>query len=252
MIEWGGQLQSIAPFSSRIVTTSGWLYLAHKWYNDKERWEPLHFCQAQCSVSKSIPVVDVPPSLDQNLLFTLSELPQIMCLGWSLEEGCSKPPMTKPHTIWNILSIENINILSDPPGCKEERSAAVSKVKQTWDWETQKASKQNCVEKHWHWHWHLSSCSILAPAFKSAATVPVWLFFTAQSNAVYPHLEDDEIMGTVSCSVSHVLVLDVGTGRNQGKRCVRVTPRGGFLSFVRGECDRWDWGLWVLYCLGSK
>ena len=181
-------------------------------------------------------------------------------------------------------------ILSDPPGCKEERSAAVSKVKQTWDWETQKASKQNCVEKHWHWHWHLSSCSILAPAFKSAATVPVWLFFTAQSNAVYPHLEDDEIMGTVSCSVSHVLVLDAGTGRNQGKHCVRVTPsialyyisllngfgkyrwsnkkskykqqrssswatnyvtpRVGFLSFVSGKCEIEDCGCFI--ALGSK
>ena len=35
---------------------------------------------------------------------------------------------------------------------------------------------------------HLSSCSILAPIFKSAATVPVWLFFTADNSAVYPHL----------------------------------------------------------------
>ena len=35
---------------------------------------------------------------------------------------------------------------------------------------------------------HLSSCSILAPIFKSAATVPVWLFFTAHNSAVYPHL----------------------------------------------------------------
>ena len=42
----------------------------------------LHFCQAQCSVAKSIPMVDVASTLDQDL-FTCSFTTEMVCLGWS-------------------------------------------------------------------------------------------------------------------------------------------------------------------------
>ena len=215
-----------------------------KCYKVLIKFKMLHFCQAQRSVAESIPVVEVAATLDQDLFRLVVAKKKKKVWGVTpfsvRKNSVENLPKNiffivfgvknfRPWMCWRKISLmlptsnvetshhlqflvcsnnfSNSTLKVDPrsPGCQEECCAAIPAVQ--WEREWRVVFKSDRIVQP-----YLSSCSILAPAFKSAATVALWLFFTAHSSAVYPHLVRLAMILSSDSWVSHVLVLEVRPG----------------------------------------